>query len=865
MKKLIFILLTLFSLQSFAQDTIYVRPRGIPGAYNFSKNDSGDSLIFYVAGVRHALSVGSTVDLSNYYNKGQIDDSLATKLSASYEQSITAIKPLHWNVITPDSATIDLYVDTTSDLSDGSDTTVPSTRVVKNYVDNHLQTLDFLNVLDYGAVADSSTLCADAINAAINIQYSKGGGTVLIPPGKYIIDKAIKLKDNVTLIATNADIYLKPGSNDYMVRNYDFYNGNKNISVIGGTWHANGAGQTMNITDSLSLDTDFYGFGFVFCRVNNLLVQDLEIDSTITWGIAHFVNDFETYKNIKFRQAWSFHGNNSDGITGNGNHILIDNISGYTNDDLVAINMGSPASFGGKGFPNGYWPSSKNANDIIINNIHGEQYDSLHTANGSWSWRLVRLFAINGDTISNAHISNITGFSNSAPIIITSHYPIIAAGDGVISNVSIDNVNVQTMGTLATSESLKGYIRFDGNTPINSINISNVVFNNGKYNNYPAIGLYDSHISSININNLSSTITGVVNCPIIEDSLSRVASVNLTNIFVNDTSLSAKPTLYRKYADTGYVTRITASNILLGNDSLALIKNTTAKLSLKTLAFRSDTTKLTGQEGDVVYQKDFGLVNFENGKWNYGTGGSVGNADSLGGYPAASYYIKTAVDALLAAKADDNLVAHLTGTETFTGIKTFTANPVIQSTTGVASLSAESVYNGFVHVPFSAKASRGTLSSALPLLNGDLIGYFAALGNGVTGGSPSYGTSIGVFGFYAAADFTATSKPTYFSIQTTPTGSISAVDRVHVEQDGTLKFLSVNDAAGDFLTRNSSTGAITRRTASEVRTDLSLTITGTAAPTVTPAFVGQEFIDTTNKKAYKAMGTTSSADWVLLN
>lgn len=159
MKKLLFIILTLFSLQSFAQDTTYVKVRGIPGAYNFSK--SGDSLIFYVAGERHALSVGSTVDLSNYYNKSEVDNSLNGKLAisdtaamlspyatelgkkrdTSYYQSITAIKPLHWNVITPDSATIGLYVDTTSDLSDGSDTTVTTSKSVKNYVDNQISTV----------------------------------------------------------------------------------------------------------------------------------------------------------------------------------------------------------------------------------------------------------------------------------------------------------------------------------------------------------------------------------------------------------------------------------------------------------------------------------------------------------------------------------------------------------------------------------------------------------------------------------------------------------------------------------------------------------------------------------------------------
>ena len=41
--------------------------------------------------------------------------------------------------------------------------------------------------------------------------------------------------------------------------------------------------------------------------------------------------------------------------------------------------------------------------------------------------------------------------------------------------------------------------------------------------------------------------------------------------------------------------------------------------------------------------------------------------------------------------------------------------------------------------------------------------------------------------------------------------------------------------------------------------------TGTAAPSTTPAAVGDTFIDTSNKKIYTATGTSSSSDWTILN
>ena len=44
-----------------------------------------------------------------------------------------------------------------------------------------------------------------------------------------------------------------------------------------------------------------------------------------------------------------------------------------------------------------------------------------------------------------------------------------------------------------------------------------------------------------------------------------------------------------------------------------------------------------------------------------------------------------------------------------------------------------------------------------------------------------------------------------------------------------------------------------------------LVLTGTAAPSVAPDFIGQKFIDTTNKHVYIAIGTTDSGDWENMN
>ena len=56
----------------------------------------------------------------------------------------------------------------------------------------------FFNILDYGAPKDGSTRSTDAIRAAIQAAKAAGGGTVYIPPGRYVTGP-IELVNNLTL------------------------------------------------------------------------------------------------------------------------------------------------------------------------------------------------------------------------------------------------------------------------------------------------------------------------------------------------------------------------------------------------------------------------------------------------------------------------------------------------------------------------------------------------------------------------------------------------------------------------------------------------------------------------------------------
>lgn len=90
-----------------------------------------------------------------------------------------------------------------------------------------------------------------------------------------------------------------------------------------------------------------------------------------------------------------------------------------------------------------------------------------------------------------------------------------------------------------------------------------------------------------------------------------------------------------------------------------------------------------------------------------------------------------------------------------------------------------------------------------------------------------------------AGTTTASTAPLKFTSGT----NMTTPENGAIEYDGTNLFLTV----------------------SSTRYLLTKTLTGTAAPATTPVAVGDHFIDTTNKKEYVATGTSSSADWTILN
>lgn len=236
MKKLLFIILTLFSLQSFGQNPVYVKVQGIPGVYSIALNQTGDSLTWYVQGVRHAVLLGGVVDLSNYYDTASVNGLLSKKVDTSYHQSLVGINPIYFEVINPDSANIKFksdsvvaqisYAGTARDSSNYKD----STLITKEYLNARLSAfspggvgISQLGTPAYGLtklndstyIADTSVLASQTrlhndsltLASAINLKLNISDTANMLSP--YARSNALALKLNISDTASILSPYLR--------------------------------------------------------------------------------------------------------------------------------------------------------------------------------------------------------------------------------------------------------------------------------------------------------------------------------------------------------------------------------------------------------------------------------------------------------------------------------------------------------------------------------------------------------------------------------------------------------------------------------------------------------------------------------
>ncbi len=350
------------------------------------------------------------------------------------------------------------------------------------------------DVRAYGALADGKTDDSKAFQKAIKQAAKTGTRKIFVPKGHYLIAQSIKLPSRFTLEASpDAYIELKPSANTCLLQNEDLTNGNEYITVKGGRWNGNGWSQTRSIRSTV--DSSAFCFGMFFYKVKNLEVAGLQIDSTRSWGIAYMECDTVHIHDIHFQQnpfkdaqQTSALMQNGDGVTGGGNHVLIENISGFTNDDLVAFAAGG-ASFQGKMSP---FPAC-DYKDITVRNITPQNiYDSIPTL------KAVAFYTFEGRKVSDISIERVHGNTAMASVLFYSLFD----KTGYFSNVKISDVsgtNVYARSSHPGLASVYGVISVKCSV-IDRLDISRVRREERRYANPQFLFDERTVIDSLNIN-----------------------------------------------------------------------------------------------------------------------------------------------------------------------------------------------------------------------------------------------------------------------------------------------------------------------------------------------------------------------------
>lgn len=157
------------------------------------------------------------------------------------------------------------------------------------------------------------------------------------PQATYRLSKAIRIPSHTVIDFQQASLILEDGANSPLLMNENQRQGDTNIILLNGRLLGNGARQVRNYTKDYR--DGYFGFGTIFTKVGQLVMDGFHVQDTNAWGIAYFLCGTVRFSDFTFDQRVA-KGRNGDGITGIARKVYVARVSGYTNDDMVAVSTG---------------------------------------------------------------------------------------------------------------------------------------------------------------------------------------------------------------------------------------------------------------------------------------------------------------------------------------------------------------------------------------------------------------------------------------------------------------------------------------------------------------------------------------------
>ena len=261
--------------------------------------------------------------------------------------------------------------------------------------------------------ADSDSL---TIQNAISHAVQTGKNTVTIPrynartdSTRWCIGTAIRLPDDFTLILDNCYMVMQTGVYDHMFTNslsdsdhtVPAPRQQKSIAVLGKGNVCLDGGEHNRLLEKTSgrygMPRVWKNTMFFWQNVENLRMENLHIENQRWWAITHVFCRYVTIKNINFDAIP--HVPNMDGIDLRlgCSHFDIENITGRTGDDVIAMSAVNGVEYGWKAEG-----AQTDIHDIKIRNVLGDPFIHL----------IIRFLNHDGNRIYNVDVDTVMDVSD---------------------------------------------------------------------------------------------------------------------------------------------------------------------------------------------------------------------------------------------------------------------------------------------------------------------------------------------------------------------------------------------------------------------------------------------------------------------
>jgi|GEM_PF-3166300 len=291
-----------------------------------------------------------------------------------------------------------------------------------------------------------------------------------------------------------------------------------------------------------------------------------------------------------------------------------------------------------------------------------------------------------------------------------------------------------------------------------------------------------TNVSVVSANGFSGTVSNPTTTPAI------TVSTSITGLLKgNGTAISAASAGTDYVIPSGSITG-TASNITATSNS-----------TLTTLSALTSASSLA-LSGSQISGGTFGVINGSN-LTNLPAGSlsgiipiANGGTNNSSAYTAGSVIFSNGT-----SLTQDNSKFFWDDTNFTLGLNTIpgtTTSLDIVNANGIAKPIQSTAYGVGSSVPFRGRFARGTVLSPSAVQSGDNLSVYSGRGYGT---SQFAAASTGVITITAGETFTNTSNATYLAFSTTPTGSVTATERMRINSTGNVLIDTVTDNGVDSL------------------------------------------------------------------